>query len=224
MQRSRKRLARSGRRQCNCLRMDLFAHDKALREQGFFVLAGVDEAGRGPLAGPVVAAAVILPASAVIDGVRDSKKVPAPERELLFARITDAAESYGIGIVEADEIDRTDILQATRSAMMAALNQLTVKPDLVLIDAVRLSALAGEQRSIIRGDATSASIAAASIVAKVTRDRLMVRYHEHYPHYGFDRHKGYGTRDHIDRIRQYGPCPIHRMSFDQVRTVPLPFA
>lgn len=204
--------------------MDLFAHDKALREQGFFVLAGVDEAGRGPLAGPVVAAAVILPPAEIIDGVRDSKTVPERERETLFARIRAVAETYGIGIIDADEIDRTDILQATRAAMMMALNQLVCQPDLVLIDAVRLSSLAVEQRSIIKGDATSASIAAASILAKVTRDRLMSRYHEQYPHYGFDRHKGYGTRDHIDRIRKYGPCPIHRMSFDQVRTMPLPFA
>lgn len=204
--------------------MDLFAHDKALREQGFFVLAGVDEAGRGPLAGPVVAAAVILPPTEIIDGVRDSKTVPEREREMLFARITAAAENYGIGIIDADEIDRTDILQATRAAMMTALNQLARDPDLVLIDAVRLSSLAVEQRSIIRGDATSASIAAASIIAKVTRDRLMAEYHEQYPQYGFNRHKGYGTKDHISCIRKYGPCPIHRMSFDQVRTVPLPFA
>jgi ribonuclease HII len=204
--------------------MNLFAHDKALREQGFFVLAGVDEAGRGPLAGPVVAAAVILPASAVIDGVRDSKKVPEREREKLFALITGVAETYGVGIIHAAEIDRTDILQATRAAMMVALQQLTRNPDLVLIDAVRLHALVTEQRPIIKGDATSASIAAASIVAKVTRDRLMIRYHEQYPQYGFDRHKGYATRDHINRIQKYGPCPIHRMSFDQVKTVPLPFA
>lgn len=204
--------------------MDLFAHDKALREQGFFVLAGVDEAGRGPLAGPVVAAAVILPPAEIIDGVRDSKTVPEREREMLFARITDVAETYGIGIIDADEIDRTDILHATRAAMMTALNQLARDPDLVLIDAVRLSSLAVEQRSIIRGDATSASIAAASILAKVTRDRLMAEYHEQYPQYGFNRHKGYGTKDHISCIRKYGPCPIHRRSFDQVRTVPLPFA
>lgn len=204
--------------------MDLFAHDKALREQGFFVLAGVDEAGRGPLAGPVVAAAVILPPAEIIDGVRDSKTVPEREREILFARIMAVAETFGIGIIAADEIDRTDILQATRAAMMTALNQLARDPDLVLIDAVKLSSLAVEQRSIIRGDATSASIAAASIIAKVTRDRLMAEYHEQYPQYGFNRHKGYGTKDHISCIRKYGPCPIHRMSFDQVRTVPLPFA
>lgn len=204
--------------------MNLFAHDKALREQGFFVLAGVDEAGRGPLAGPVVAAAVILPPSQIIDGVRDSKKVPEREREMLFLKITDAAETYGVGIIDADEIDRTDILQATRAAMMHALNQLTRNPDLILIDAVRLSGLVAEQRPIIKGDATSASIAAASIIAKVTRDRLMVQYHEQYPLYGFDRHKGYATREHISRIQKYGPCPIHRMSFDQVKTMPLPFA
>lgn len=204
--------------------MSLFAYDKALRKQGFFVLAGVDEAGRGPLAGPVVAAAVILPASAVIEGVRDSKKVPERERETLFARITGAAETYGVGIIDAAEIDRTDILQATRAAMMEALQQLTISPDLVLIDAVRLPALANEQKPIIRGDATSASIAAASIIAKVTRDRLMLQYHEQYPLYGFDRHKGYATAAHISCIRRFGPCPIHRMSFDQVKTVPLPFA
>lgn len=204
--------------------MSLFAHDKALREQGFFVLAGVDEAGRGPLAGPVVAAAVILPPTAIIAGVRDSKKVPERERESLFSRITAEAVSFGIGTVHAEEIDRTDILRATKSAMMTALSQLAVSPDLVLIDAVRLPLLQIEQRSIIKGDATSASIAAASILAKVTRDRLMANYHEQYPQYGFDRHKGYATGDHIDLIRKYGPCPIHRMSFDQVKTLPLPFA
>ncbi len=204
--------------------MDIFAHDEALRKQGFFFIAGVDEAGRGPLAGPVVAAAVMLPAGLRIEGTNDSKKVPERERERLYEEIVRNAECIGIGIVEAEEIDRTDILRATRDAMTKALARLGRMPDLVLIDAVRLPHLAVQQRPIIKGDATSAAIAAASIIAKVTRDRLMLKHHEQYPHYGFDRHKGYATRDHITSIQKHGPCPIHRMSFDKVMTVPLPFA
>ncbi len=204
--------------------MDIFAYDEALREQGFFFIAGLDEAGRGPLAGPVVAAAVMLPAGLRIGGVNDSKKVPERERERLYGEIVRNAECFGLGMVEVAEIDRTDILRATRAAMMKALAQLGRMPDLVLLDAVRLPHLAIQQRPIIKGDATSAAIAAASIIAKVTRDRLMLQYHEQYPHYGFDRHKGYATREHIICIQKYGPCPIHRMSFDKVKTVPLPFA
>jgi ribonuclease HII len=142
----------------------------------------------------------------------------------LYAIIVERAEAFGVGMADAGEIDRTNILQATRSAMTAALAQLRKMPDIVLLDAVRLPHLAIEQRPIIKGDATSAAIAAASIIAKVTRDRLMLEYHEKYPHYGFDRHKGYATRDHISCIQKHGPCPIHRKSFDQVKTVPLPFA
>jgi len=202
---------------------DLFAYDKALREQGFSVLAGVDEAGRGPLAGPVVAAAVILPATEIIDGVRDSKQVPELEREALFHRIVSVADTYGIGIIDAEEIDRVNILEATRAAMKLAIQQLTLRPDLVLIDAVRLQPFGFQQKALIKGDSLSASIAAASILAKVTRDRLMAHYHEQYPQYGFNKHKGYGTREHIRNIQKYGPCPIHRLSFEPVRTLPLPF-
>lgn len=204
--------------------MDIFAYDEALRTQGFFFIAGVDEAGRGPLAGPVVAAAVILPAGLRIEGVRDSKKIPERERERLYAVITERAEAFGIGTAEADEIDRTDILRATRAAMTLAILQLGRNPALVLLDAVRLPDLALPQKPLVRGDATSAAIAAASILAKVTRDRLMLHYHGHYPQYGFARHKGYATREHIASIEMYGPCPIHRRSFNKVKTVPLPFA
>ncbi|HSW61901.1 MAG TPA: ribonuclease HII [Dissulfurispiraceae bacterium] len=204
--------------------MDIFAYDEALRKQGFFFIAGVDEAGRGPLAGPVVAAAVILPAGLRIEGVRDSKKVPERQRERLYAAITERAEAFGIGLLEADEIDRTDILRATRAAMTLALSRLGRIPDIVLLDAVRLPNLTLEQKPLIKGDSMSAAIAAASIIAKVTRDRLMLHYHGKYPQYGFASHKGYATSEHIASIRRHGPCPIHRMSFDKVKTVPLPFA
>jgi len=203
--------------------MDLFEYDEALRQQGFFLIAGIDEAGRGPLAGPVVAAAVILPEGLRIDGVRDSKIVPQRERERLHDRICTAALAYATGVAQWDEIDRINILQATRSAMMRALAGLSAKPDLVVIDAVRLPELTVMQRPVVRGDAVSACVAAASILAKVTRDRLMIRYHEEFPLYGFARHKGYATQEHLDALRKHGPCPIHRLTFDQVRTLPLPF-
>ncbi|HMK42596.1 MAG TPA: ribonuclease HII [Dissulfurispiraceae bacterium] len=221
--RSRKKRARSRRPTLKRCRMDLFEYDEALRQQGFFLIAGIDEAGRGPLAGPVVAAAVILPEGLRIDGVRDSKIVPQRERERLHDRICTAALAYATGVAQWDEIDRINILQATRSAMMRALAGLSAKPDLVVIDAVRLPELTVMQRPVVRGDAVSACVAAASILAKVTRDRLMIRYHEEFPLYGFARHKGYATQEHLDALRKHGPCPIHRLTFDQVRTLPLPF-
>lgn len=206
--------------------MDLFGYDesvkKSYRGAELFVIAGVDEAGRGPLAGPVVAAAVIFPDGVRIDGVRDSKKVPVKERESLFLEIRAKASDIGVGIVEADEIDRINILAATRLAMQEAITALASTPDLILIDALTLPAVAVRQIPIIKGDAKSASIAAASIIAKVTRDRLMMGYHSLYPEYGFDRHKGYGTVAHIDNINKYGPCPIHRKTFQKVMSAPLP--
>lgn len=205
--------------------MDLFEYDQSVKKScpvgGPVVLAGVDEAGRGPLAGPVVAAAVILPEGLRIEGVRDSKKVPERLRERLFLEISAKASAVGVGIVEAGEIDRINILVATKLAMRKAISALAVTPNLILIDALTLPDVPVRQVPIIKGDARSASIAAASIIAKVTRDRLMLDYHKAYPEYGFDRHKGYGTGSHIARINEFGPCPIHRMTFRKVISVPL---
>ncbi|MCI0468734.1 MAG: ribonuclease HII [Nitrospirae bacterium] len=195
----------------------LYEFDKAIRREGFRIIAGVDEAGRGPLAGPVVAAAVILPDNLIINRIRDSKKVPAKEREELYNAISRSAIDIGVGIVSPEDIDRLNILNAAKLAMRHAIAALKVIPDIILIDAVRLSSIDIAQRAIVKGDGLSASIAAASIVAKTSRDRLMAEYHLTYPEYGFDRHKGYGTADHLERIRLYGPCPLHRMSFRGVK-------
>ena len=166
----------------------------------FSYICGIDEAGRGPLAGPVVAGAVILPKGKRILYVNDSKKLSEKKRDELFDVIKEEALSYGIGIVSPERIDEINILQATYEAMHEAVNKLSVKPDILLIP-------------IIKGDAKSLSIASASILAKVTRDRLMTEYDSLYPEYGFARHKGYGTKVHIEAIKEYGPCPIHRRTF-----------
>jgi ribonuclease HII len=181
--------------------------------RGFQFLAGVDEAGRGPLAGPVVAAAVILPQDAGLPLVKDSKALSASQRESCYQEILSCAKGVGVGIVEAAEIDRINILQATFQAMLMAVSELPVSPDFILIDGPYRLPLSTAQEGIPHGDRLSLSIAAASIVAKVHRDRLMCRYHEQYPVYGFDRHKGYGTAQHLDALRRYGPCPLHRVSF-----------
>ena len=177
------------------------------------VICGIDEAGRGPLAGPVVAAAVILPLDHDFLYLNDSKKVTEKRREVLFDEIREYAIGFGIGMASPDEIDEINILQADYLAMKRALAQLPVAPDVLLNDAVIIPGVTGEQVSIIKGDAKSVSIAAASILAKVTRDRIMVSYDDMYPEYGFAKHKGYGTKQHSDAIRAYGPCPIHRKSF-----------
>lgn len=177
------------------------------------VICGIDEAGRGPLAGPVVAAAVILPLDHDFLYLNDSKKVTEKRREVLFDEIREYAIGYGIGIASPEEIDEINILQADYLAMKRALAQLPMTPDVLLNDAVIIPGVTGEQVSIIKGDAKSVSIAAASILAKVTRDRIMVSYDDMYPEYGFAKHKGYGTKQHSDAIRAYGPCPIHRKSF-----------
>ncbi|MBR1814151.1 MAG: ribonuclease HII [Lachnospiraceae bacterium] len=177
------------------------------------VICGIDEAGRGPLAGPVVAAAVILPLDHDFLYLNDSKKVTEKRREVLFDEIREYAIGYGIGMASPEEIDEINILQADYLAMKRALAQLPVMPDVLLNDAVIIPGVTGEQVSIIKGDAKSVSIAAASILAKVTRDRIMVSYDDMYPEYGFAKHKGYGTKQHSDAIRAYGPCPIHRKSF-----------
>ena len=177
------------------------------------VIAGCDEAGRGPLAGPVVAAAVILPKNYYHPEIDDSKKLSRLKREGLFEIITESAISFCFGIIDHEIIDQINILNATKKAMFQAIMGLARIPEIVLIDAVRIPDLPYEQLPIIKGDSLSISIAAASILAKVKRDRIMFEYHQLYPQYEFDRHKGYPTKRHRQCIRQYGPCPIHRRSF-----------
>lgn len=180
-------------------------------------VAGIDEAGRGPLAGPVVAAAVILNPEAPVEGVNDSKRLTEQRRERLFELIMTRALAVGVGQVDAATIDQINILQATRRAMLAAVQALSTNPDLLLIDGITTIASPLPQQTIKQGDSRSASIAAASIIAKVTRDRMMSAYDELYPAYGFLRHKGYGSAAHLAALRQHGPCPIHRMTFAGVK-------
>ena len=180
---------------------------------GDLLLCGVDEAGRGPLAGPVCAAAVILPQGAVIPGLNDSKKLSEKKREELFEIICDTAVTFGVAFASVEEIESLNILNATYLAMSRAIEQLEPSPALALIDGNRSSGIVFPNRCIVKGDAKCADIAAASILAKVTRDRFMTDMAEQYPEYGFDRHKGYGTAAHYAAIREFGPSPIHRMSF-----------
>lgn len=181
--------------------------------EGFPCVCGVDEAGRGPLAGPVCAAAVILPPHAMIPGLNDSKKLSDKKRRELFPQIQQQAIAYGIAFASQEEIDEINILQATFLAMKRALEQLTVTPDLALIDGNRMTDFGLPARTVVKGDSLSANIAAASILAKVTRDDLMVRMGEEYPGYGFEIHKGYGTKAHYAALEKLGPCPVHRMTF-----------
>lgn len=176
-------------------------------------ICGMDEAGRGPLAGPVVAAAVILPKDGKILYLNDSKQLSSRKREELYEEIMEKAVSVGVGIVPAERIDEINILQADYEAMRIAVNKLNVMPDILLNDAVTVPGLSMEQIPIIKGDAKSLSIAAASVIAKVTRDRMMTAYEELYPGYGFAGNKGYGSQAHIEALKKYGPCPIHRRSF-----------
>jgi len=191
--------------------------EELISAQGYRWMAGVDEAGRGPLAGPVVAGAVITRPGDTIPGVRDSKLLTPRERERLYQIITSRALSWGVGIVGPREIEKFNILQATLRAMKAAVLNLDPAPDFLLIDGINHIPIDLPQRAIKRGDACCFSIAAASIVAKVTRDRLMMEYHRVYPLYNFDRHKGYPTRAHREAIRQYGCCEIHRRTFRGVK-------
>ena len=186
----------------------LFDYDKAFS----CVVGGMDEAGRGPLAGPVVCACCIMPLDSMIDGINDSKKVSEKSRERLYDIIVDIAVAYGVGIVEPSVIDEINILQATKLGMKKAFENMTEKPEMLLIDAVKLE-LPIPVRSIIKGDAQSYNIAAASIIAKVTRDRIMREYDLLYPQYGFAKNKGYGTKVHTDAIARVGRCPIHRRTF-----------
>ena len=188
-------------------------HEREAEHSGYRSVAGVDEAGRGPLAGPVVAAAVILPPELSLPGLRDSKKMSPALREILYDQIIEKCTGFGIGQVDERTIDEINILQAALLAMKKAVEQLPAPPDMLLIDGNRGIECDVNQKTIIGGDDASLSIAAASVLAKVTRDRLMERYHQQYPQYEFSRHKGYGTRLHRERIQQYGPCPIHRKTF-----------
>ena len=178
--------------------------------------AGVDEAGRGPLAGPVVAASVILSRENPIDGLNDSKALTPQKRSLLYDIISEKSVSFAVGIIENDVIDQINILQSTIKAMESSILGLTVKPDLVYIDGNRSTTLEIRQQTIVKGDTKCQSIAAASIIAKVTRDRIMEKLHEIYPQYGFLKHKGYPTKAHYEAIKMYGPSPVHRLSFKGV--------
>lgn len=193
--------------------MDWLEYEKQAENCGFTSICGVDEAGRGPLAGPVCAAAVILPSGVIIDGVNDSKKLTEKKREKLIDVIKEQAVSYSVAFATVEEIEDINILNAAMLAMKRAVEGLNVPADFALIDGNKTPELSVPARCIIKGDALSVSIASASIIAKVTRDRLMIELAKMYPEYGFEKHKGYGTKLHTEMLRKYGPCPIHRPSF-----------
>ena len=191
-----------------------YEFEKAAVNSGFSCICGVDEAGRGPLAGPVCAAAVILPAGAVIEGLDDSKKLTDKKRERLYDIIKQTAVAYSVAYGTLEEIETVNILEATYLAMNRAIEGLTVKPDFALIDGNRVPrGIKIPCETVVKGDSRSMSVAAASVLAKVTRDRLMLEYDKKYPEYNFKKHKGYGTKEHTELIKQYGPCEIHRLSF-----------
>jgi ribonuclease HII len=196
---------------------DRLSFERSLSLQGYRRVAGVDEAGRGPLAGPVVASCVVLPLSDEYAVFEDSKALRPAKRDQLYEMLMGSDIPIGIGIVSQKEIDRLNILQASLLAMKKAILNLSVPPDFLLIDGNQPVEVSIAQKSLVKGDSRSASIAAASIVAKVTRDRLMNEYHRQYPQYHFDRHKGYPTRDHREAIMRHGPCPLHRTTFRGVR-------
>lgn len=193
--------------------MDWLEFEKEAAAKGYKAVCGVDEAGRGPLAGPVCAAAVILPENTIIEGVNDSKKLSEKKREALFDVIKEQALSYSIAFASVEEIEEMNILNATMLAMKRAVEGLDVKADYAMIDGNRLPKLDIDSEFIIKGDAKSMSIACASILAKVSRDRLLYKYAEEFPEYFFDKHKGYGTKVHVEALKKYGPCKYHRLSF-----------
>lgn len=193
--------------------MDWLEYENKALESGYKIICGVDEAGRGPLAGPVYAAAVILPKGHIVEGVNDSKKLSEKKREMLFEKIISECVCYSVGTASEQEIDEINILQATFLAMKRAVNGLSVKPDIALIDGNKKPGLDIVEWDIIKGDSKSANIAAASIIAKVSRDRYMLEMAEKYPQYQFERHKGYGTKLHYEMIEKYGISPIHRKTF-----------
>ena len=193
---------------------DLKSMEKELYDKGFEHICGIDEAGRGPLAGPVVVAGVIMPKDSMIEGVNDSKKVSEKKREKLYDLILEEAISYAVAIIGQDVIDEINILNATKQGVTKVVEELDVKPNLILVDALtHINTKGIPYDSIIKGDAKCYNIAAASIIAKVTRDRIMREWDEIYPQYGFINHKGYGTAKHIEALKEYGPCPIHRRTF-----------
>lgn len=192
---------------------EMLSIEREKRNEDYTYIAGVDEAGRGPLAGPVCAAAVILPEDVFIEGINDSKKLTEKRREELFDIIREKAIAYNICMVDEKRIDEINILNATYEAMNGAVDGLSVMPDYVLIDGNRISGMTLPHQTVVKGDAKSVSIAAASILAKVSRDRLITKMAQQYPEYGFDKHKGYGTAAHNEAILKYGPCPIHRRTF-----------
>lgn len=193
--------------------VDLWELENAVHDEGYGVVCGVDEAGRGPLAGPVCAAAVILPRGLVIEGLNDSKKLTEKRRESLYGEITSSAEAYGIAFASVEEIEKLNILGATYLAMNRAIAALGREIDLALIDGNRNAGIEYPSRTVVKGDSLCASIAAASVLAKVTRDRYMTELDERYPGYGFAKHKGYGTKAHYAAIRELGASPVHRPSF-----------
>lgn len=193
--------------------MDWLEYENTAYNDGYEIVCGVDEAGRGPLAGPVYAAAVILPKGHIVEGVNDSKKLSEKKREELYDKVIKECTVYSIGIATEKEIDEINILQATFLAMRRAVEGLSVKPDIALIDGNKTPGLAIEQRAIVKGDGKSANIAAASIIAKVSRDRYMLEMAEKYPEYQFEKHKGYGTKLHYEMLEKYGVSPIHRVTF-----------
>lgn len=192
-------------------------YERELWKEGLSLIAGVDEAGRGPLAGPVVAAAVILPKDTFLPGLDDSKKLSPRKREKIFSEIWKEAEAVGVGVVDEVIIDRINILQATYLAMRQAVTELKVSPDCLLVDGMTIPNQDTLQLAIVKGDSLSISVAAASIVAKVTRDRIMVEQDKHFPQYGFAKHKGYGTKGHLRALDEYGVCSLHRRSFSPVK-------
>jgi ribonuclease HII len=197
--------------------VELSLFDQTVHRKGYKVIAGVDEAGRGPLAGPVVAAACILPSKNSFIGVDDSKKLTSIQRHNLFEQlVSDKKVVFGVGVVSAQEIDAINIYQATLQAMLKALAALTIDPDILLVDGMPLAYKNVPSEKVLQGDGRSLSIAAASIIAKVTRDRMMAEFHASWPDYGFDQHKGYGTPKHLNALKKLGPCPIHRRSFSGV--------
>jgi len=196
----------------------LYEQERLLVSCGYNLIAGVDEAGRGPLAGPVVVGAVILPMACHLPLINDSKKLSAKQREELYHRIQEVAIDVQYAVIDRETIDHLNIYQATILGMYTAIHQLAPQPDAVLIDAVPLPELPMPSVSLIGGDAISASIGAASIIAKVERDRIMLKLDEEFPHYGFAKHKGYGTAQHMKAIAEYGPCPMHRQSFEPIKS------
>ena len=191
-----------------------YEYEKAAKKCGFSLICGVDEAGRGPLAGPVCAAAVILPEDAVIEGLNDSKKLSEKKREMLYDVIKEKALAFSVAYGTLEEIGELNILQATFIAMNRAIDGLEIKPDFALIDGNRVpKVIKIPCETVVKGDGKSMSVAAASVLAKVTRDRLMLEYDKKYPEYNFKKHKGYGTKEHTELIKKYGPCEIHRISF-----------